>query len=286
MANSLKLTDNNYWGSDRIAVMRGTECFPLDNVRFDLEVQGGMINVGSSVVNGAYKVTNVTFPTAFSTKPIVIVSDARVPDVNGYAGCRFAVQSNSISTTGFKCSFFNSTTTGTKARLYFQYLAIAPRSTLSAANSVSKGTLVKPTTFASAFGSGNGLAMTDRNYWDLTSIYDHKSGTAHKTLHDTYYTFDSGKVSLECPTKSAQTNSTRQIVTMNKTFANIPIVIVSLASNESNTHGKISVSATPLDALPGSETANPPLATTFDAHKQFYLQVFNNSGATKNVTAN
>lgn len=105
--------------------------------------------------------------------------------------------------------------------VFINWLAIAPITDLTGIDKKTKGTLQMPTPIA----SGIGLKLSDDNYWALESIYDNNTGTEHKTLKETYFTFDCGKAT---PMRVAAGSNVVQTINFNKTFVNPPIVLCSL----------------------------------------------------------
>ena len=126
MGKSVKLTDSFYWdASGGVKKTAGGVNKLLSSVMY--EMQTGIATV-SLAASGHFASTAVTFPRAFSAKPVVIVSNATESTDAGMAGVNLVVCHNPApSTTGFTVAACSDKKTTTAKTIKVAWVALVPK---------------------------------------------------------------------------------------------------------------------------------------------------------------
>ena len=158
------------------------------------EVQAGYVLLADVPGGTSRTEFSVTFPSAMSAKPVVVVSNCLGEGGYYCSGLNYAVLPGSVTTSGFKIVVFNDGQSSTKWDTNtISYIAVVPKSTPTQTY-LTHRTHVAPnnppgvgSAKATALSSGKSIKLTNSMFWDLQGIVNGKN-SSHKTLHDTYYT--------------------------------------------------------------------------------------------------
>lgn len=269
MANSLTLSDSNYWDSDNITIpFANGNNYSFTSLDYEVQAARGNITHTFNDNQTGYHDETVTFPTAFSRRPIVVLCNSRnSPNTNSGdqkdsdAHYGLYIIKDTVTTTGFKLRWMrNSGHLRAVNNSNYEYIAIVPKTTTETIN--------KGTWKAVPEVDGVSIKMSDNNFWSLDSIIDSKNNN-HNTLHSTYYTWDHGSFTVDVPKNDCVVKT----FSFNKVFASGAIGIAGFDNTGTYKHssdaGKTGLSiCTVSGAWSGS-----------NGHKEGRVIVYNGTGS-------
>lgn len=120
----------------------------------------GNISWGGGTDTAGFHDYTISFPRAFSTKPIVVLCNSRYDCKRAYASYSIHIISGSITTAGFKARIFRTGHNKGVNGFNISYIAIVPKSTTF----VNASKEMVGTNTISKISTGTAVKLSDNNY--------------------------------------------------------------------------------------------------------------------------